>query len=274
MDIEFNDTNHQKLPIPGKDNTYYDLEDDFGSEKARRDITRSNQEHGLITGVKSQKPKSPIDVLRDGALTLSPEHGDKLYPLEVLGAYKTVYQNPYEWYFELGNAETWIDSQIAEWLNTCDLNKFRNRLERQLSQDSVIKELFLLRMNYSLLLEEGKDVIEVRTNPTRDMNFYNDNLNAVDLSKDVKALDKIADSFYGSVNTMSSVDVGTPRKLREIIAESLFQFGYETSHNLDEVYNKLNLLSKQYLESGLIARIGYLAFKAEIEGIQNNKMLE
>lgn len=230
---------------------------------------------GLIPKADKEKPDlDPLEELRKLALSLNPKHGDKLYPLEVLGTYHIVNKNPMKWNFDLGGSpESFVDDQITKWLNECDINKFRNRLERSLVLDENIKNIFLLRLNYALLLEEGKDEIKIHRGRTTKLEWYGakdefgnsfgTSGSSVDLMKDAEALDALADSFYSYEEVLSSVRTGTKLSTKQKIVVRLVQFGYKLNMDLDDVYSQLNKYNAAYLEEGLVARIAYVAFESE-----------
>lgn len=232
----------------------------------------------LMNGIYHAYDIDFINCLRELALKHGSGHGDKLYPLEVLGAYHVVLGSALKWDFtKHGNPEQFIDNLITDWMSKCDKNRFRNRLERCISQDKVVSDIFLLRMNYAYLLEEGKDVISIHRGRTRDIerygakdeigNVYGTESSALDLIKDKNRLDDIADSFYDTVEEISSRNTGTKTSIRNAIHAALLDYGYDINYNLDEVYHKLNEMNKNNVEKGLIGRIAYLAFETEIKNI-------
>jgi len=245
------------------------------NDKNENQIVRRVLPSGEIIHELVQKTGDTIDRLRKIALRYDPKHGDKLYPLEVLGAYHVVYNDLFGWDFSLGNPETFVDNQITEWMQVCDIKKFKNRLERCLHQDEYIKKIFLLRMNYAYLMEEGKDSIAIHRGSTRSLEFYGavdefgiahgDKNSSVDLIKDPASLDHMANSFYSHIEEIRSYKTGTDNNLRGIILAMLTSYGYQVNDDLNEVYRELNEANKKCLEDGLIARIAYLAFEAEFK---------
>jgi len=241
-------------------------------------ISKTNSPHGEVFHIiDDENNKDYIDYLRELALRCDPKHGDKLYPLEVLGSYYIMHNDgPLSWNFSLGNPEYFADIKITNWLRDNGDYRFKNRLERCLNQNDSIREIFLLRLNYAYLLEEGKDSISIHRNKTRNLegyksideigNVYGNEDSAIDLIKDSQKLDDYANSFYDSIEEIHSCNTGTNINLRNIIHTMLLKYGYDISDNLDEVYRKLRDNNKRYLEEGLIARIGYLAFEAEFKG--------
>lgn len=212
---------------------------------------------GLI-GKEKKKPLTPVEQLRKLALTLNPDHGDKLYPLEVLGAYHIVNISPASWDFSMGgNPETFVDDQITKWMASCDIEKFKNRLERNLDQNATIRKTFLLRLNYALLMEEGKDEINIHRGATGE-------LNGADI-EDVEGLDEAASAFYSSKELLSSKKTGVKLSIRQHIEMVLTSIEYNISDNLDEVYYELNKTNAANLEEGLVARIAYMVFQAEVD---------
>lgn len=245
--------------------------------KANEDITKSSEEYELSApkDLNGQK-KDPIEHLRELALKLNPNHGDKLYPLEVLGAYKIVNDSPLAWNFELGgNPEVFVDSQITKWMATCDRNRFKNRLERCINQDNNIKRMFLLRLNYAYLMEQGKDEITIHRGRTVNLEWYGavDEFgvvhgaegSSVELLKNIDKLDEIANSFYSNKQILQSKATGIPLTTRQQIKMLLDGYGYSVEEDLDKVYYQLNELNKKHLEDGLVARIAYLAFEADLK---------
>jgi len=240
---------------------------DLMINKSHLDIAKPNEDES-----------HDLEGLRKRALALNPKHGDKLYPLEVLGAYHIVNNSPLAWNFELGNPESFVDNQITKWMSSCDVIRFKNRLERCITQSHIIREIFLLRLNYALLMEEGKDEIVVHRGRTSKLEWYgavdeegnrvgNSDMSAVELIKNSEMLDQLADGFYSKRDLLESYRTGTPQSLRERIAVKLIQYGYEISQDLNEVYRNLKDANKNHLEDGLIARIAYLAFEAEENGL-------
>lgn len=215
-----------------------------------------------------EKGDDLIESLRKEALTLNPRHGDKLYPLEVLGVYKRVHNNSFRSWLELGNPETFIDDRIKEYIRQVDKNRFSNRLERELIQNQITKELFLLRLNYAYLMQEGTDEINIHRGRVGSLLFsdgeYKGPLgSAFDIEDE--QLDELAEKFYKDKSNLEKKATGTKQSIREKIINRLTQMGYMINYDFDEVYYELNKRNSVVLEEGLIARIAYLVFITEEE---------
>jgi len=208
-----------------------------------------------------------IEQLRIKALTLNPKWNNTIYPLEVLGVYNAVLKDPLSWDFSLGNPEAFIDDSIMTWMKK-NSESLKNNLRNCLNNDSSVRELFLLRLNYAYLLEEGKDEIVIHRIPKTGLDYDG---SSVELMKDEEKLNQLSNSFYSNEELMKSIKTGTDTDVRMKILQSLQNFGYVLNYDLDEVYNKLNNMLKTEIENGLISRIAYLAFEAENN---NRKFLE
>ena len=217
-----------------------------------------------------------LTYLREIAENYNPIMGDKLYPLEVLGVYHLVQFNHGKWSSMFhGNPETFIDDLILDWMKTCDINKFKNRLERCLYKNDKVKNLFLIRMNYAYLLEEGKDSISIHRGKHKKLEWYKavDDLevthgnhnSSIDLIKNKEELERLAENFYDNIEEIKSTKTGTNNRIRQAIFAMLSNYGYDIDYDLDAVYKELNKLNRDNLEEGLIARIAYLAFEAEFK---------
>lgn len=218
-----------------------------------------------------------IEMLRKEALALSPKHGDKLYPLEVLGVYNRVLNSKSLFDLTLlGNPEEFIDDRITKWVMTFDKSRFSNRLERVLTQNKLVNEIFYLRLNYALLMEEGEDEIKICKRQVGKLTFtdsldeegnYTGNLSS-SFDIDDKKLDEMANDFYSQKRKIKSTKTGVKKSLRIKILDKLNMVGYIVNNSLNEVYNLLRSKNEDNMEEGLIARIAYLVLVSEIDHAQ------
>lgn len=223
----------------------------------------------------------PLEALRKLALSLNPKHGDKLYPLETLGVYHVVQSgNMMMWDFSMGNPEKFIDDRIVEFMNQVDVNRFKNRLERELEQNPLIKEGFRIRLNYAYLLEEGTDDIQVKTSKKQELLFC-DGLDAegnytgtLESAQDLtnEDLDEMANEFYSNSETIEETKTGTPNTVRLRIKQLMDEAGMVMIEDLDSVYDEVRKFGQDNLEESLITRIAYLVFVSEID--PQNPLLE
>lgn len=237
----------------------------------KSELTEIDENHELVETDTKIENESHENILIKLAKTLNPIHGDKLYPLEVLGVYKIIHSDLVWDFYEYGNPESFIDSKITEFLCSCDRQKFKNRLEREISENSITRKIFLLRLNYAYLLEPGKDIIEIKRNTQGNLLFqdmldaegnYIGKLESSKLSNE--EIEELADKFYKNSQIIQEKNTGTPHNLRDKIKFLLYNSDMEIIENLDEVYHALNKINKKYIEHGLIARVAYLAFMSEI----------
>jgi hypothetical protein len=208
-------------------------------------------------------------------LSVNSKYSDILYPKIISGMYNLVYKDTSALFVI---TEQLIDKIITDYCKERNISNYLAKLSDYLNSDEVCQKLLLLRMNYTLNIGTKKVVSEIQihrnvkgklpfresTSLIGDQEIYTGKYqSAFDIKDD--ELDRLANDFYSTKETISQTIVGTDEEMLSKINSLLNLKNYKISDNLDEVYNELNKLQKENIEESIIARIIYLIISSDYQ---------